>query len=124
MAKCNFLTVSNVFSRRKNKNNSRTGKVRRNWKRFFVFVNLQGARNFREVSEIDVKINPRISLLITQQMAHKTTQAVKFIANSLKLKSGLLSPRTARCCSRFLSSEADGERISWEIAKWKKAMKI
>jgi hypothetical protein len=93
------------------------------WKRFFDFVNSRGARNFREISEIDVKINPRISLLITQQMAHKTTQAVKFIANSLKLKSGLLSPRTARCCSRFLSSEADGENLV-EIAKWKKAMKI
>jgi hypothetical protein len=77
----------------------------------------RGGRATSENSpEIDVKINPRISLLITQQMAHKTTQAVKFIANSLKLKSGLLSPRTASCCARFLSSEADGESLV-EIAK-------
>ena len=41
----------------------------------------------------------------SKQMAHKTSQAVKFIANSLKLKSGLLSPKTARYCTRFLSSE-------------------
>lgn len=43
-------------------------------------------------------------------MAHKTSQAVKFIANTLKFKNGLLSTRNARCCIRLLAT--DGAKFS------------
>lgn len=59
----------------------------------------------------------------TLKMSHKTFQAVKCIANSLKHKSSLLSPNTTRCCTRFLS-EGKMKIFMWKLRNELKIRKL